>query len=75
MRTIFILMSLLFHPFLVNGQPSDVQVIDRIVAVVDDEIILKTHLEFSAQEVARQEKIDLRTEPAKYEELLKKCTN
>lgn len=62
---------LLMLPQFVSGQ----QIIDRVLAVVEDEIILQSEVEMRAQMFAVQMKIDPRIEPDKYEEIRKHALN
>ena len=45
--------------------------VDKVIAVVDEEIILKSEVDFLARNLAIQRKIDPRQNPSKYEELWK----
>ncbi|MFC1557738.1 peptidylprolyl isomerase [candidate division KSB1 bacterium] len=62
---------LLMLPQYVTGQ----KIIDRVLAVVEDEIILQSEVEMLAQMFAVQVKIDPRVEPEKYEEIRKHALN
>ncbi len=62
---------LLLLPQFVSGQ----QIIDRVLAVVEDEIILQSEVEMLAQMFAVQVKVDPRIEPEKYKEIRKHALN
>lgn len=62
---------LLLLPQFASGQ----KIIDRVLAVVEDEIILQSEVEMLAQMFAVQAKIDPRVEPEKYMEVRKHALN
>ena len=59
-----IFLILIFPKFLKSGE-----IVDRVLAIVEDEIILQSEVEVFAQMYAIQLKIDPRLEPEKYDEI------
>ena len=58
-KRVILLFSLIYIiPLYIFAQASEDVLIDQIVAVVDDEIILFSELEFQVQDIARQQRID-----------------
>ncbi|MFC1724817.1 peptidylprolyl isomerase [candidate division KSB1 bacterium] len=55
----------------VFGTADAQMLVDKIVAVVDEEIILKSEVDFLTESAAMELKIDPRTDPQKYEKLWK----
>lgn len=64
----FLILSIMF--FTVNFAFTQA-LVDKVIAVVDEEIILKSEVDFLARNYAVQRQIDPRENPSKYEDLWK----